>query len=71
LPKYFPGATDARYLRNANYTALGFSPLPKTEPLQHQDNEFMNENTFLKGILVYEKLLPRLTSVDPQFDTTN
>ncbi len=62
-PQIFAGATDARLLRKAGIQSYGFSPLLFTEQLGHQDNEFLNENTFLDGIKVYEKFIPRLTNV--------
>lgn len=61
-PQIFAGATDARLLRKSGVQAYGFSSLLKTEQLGHQDNEFLNENTFLEGIAVFEKLIPRLTN---------
>lgn len=61
-PQIFAGASDARHLRKAGIQAYGFSPLLFTEQLGHQDNEFLNENTFLNGITVYEKLIPKLAN---------
>lgn len=59
----FPAGTDIRYLREAGYSALGFSPMNNTPILLHDHNEFLNENVFLKGIDVYCELIPALASV--------
>ena len=59
----FPGATDIRYLRDIGIPALGFSPINNTPVLLHDNDEFLNEKTFLKGIKIYEALIPRLTFV--------
>ena len=59
----FPGATDIRYLRDVGIPALGFSPINNTPVLLHDNDEFLNEKTFLKGITIYEALIPRLASV--------
>ncbi len=36
-----------------------------TPILLHDHNEFLNERVFLRGISVYEQLLPKLASVPP------
>uniref|UniRef100_A0A8C1PAQ8 N-acyl-aliphatic-L-amino acid amidohydrolase n=1 Tax=Cyprinus carpio TaxID=7962 RepID=A0A8C1PAQ8_CYPCA len=45
--------------------AIGFSPMNLTPILLHDHNEYLNEQVFLRGIQVYERLLPALASVPP------
>ncbi|XP_077982510.1 aminoacylase-1-like [Glandiceps talaboti] len=59
----FPAATDSRYLRELGYSAIGFSPMNNTPILLHDHNEFLNENIYLKGITIYEKIIPALANV--------
>ncbi|XP_077862170.1 aminoacylase-1-like [Saccoglossus kowalevskii] len=59
----FPAATDSRFLRAVGYSAIGFSPMNKTPILLHDHNEFLNEEIFLKGITIYEKIIPALANV--------
>ena len=46
-----------------NIPALGFSPINNTPILLHDHNEFLNEETFLRGIGVYEDVITALASV--------
>ncbi|KAL3853625.1 hypothetical protein ACJMK2_017156 [Sinanodonta woodiana] len=62
-PEIFPAATDSRFLRDAGYTAVGFSPMNKTPILLHDHNEYLNENIFLKGIDIYCVIIPALADV--------
>lgn len=59
-----PGATDARFLRAKGIPALGFSPMNNTPILLHDNDEFVNEKIFLRGIEIYETVLQKLTSSD-------
>ncbi|KAI5093738.1 aminoacylase-1, partial [Silurus meridionalis] len=59
----FPAATDSRFIRAAGLPAIGFSPMNRTPILLHDHNEFVNESVFLRGIHVYEALIPALASV--------
>lgn len=56
----FPAGTDSRYLRQAGIPALGFSPMNKTEILLHEHNERLHQDTFLRGIDVYETIFKDL-----------
>lgn len=56
----FPAATDSRFLRQAGIPALGFSPMNKTEVLLHEHNEKLHQDTFLRGIEVYEAIFKDL-----------
>jgi len=58
----FPAATDSRFLRKAGYKCIGFSPMNRTPILLHDHNEFLNEAVFLRGIDVYEGLIPALAN---------
>lgn len=58
----FPAGTDSRYLRNAGYSAIGFSPIIHTPVLLHDHNEYLPQDVFLRGIEIYVKLIEDLTS---------
>uniref|UniRef100_A0A8C8LN63 N-acyl-L-amino-acid amidohydrolase n=1 Tax=Oncorhynchus tshawytscha TaxID=74940 RepID=A0A8C8LN63_ONCTS len=59
----FPAATDSRFIRAVGLPAIGFSPMNRTPILLHDHNEYLNEQVFLKGIQVYENLVPALANV--------
>ncbi|XP_050531858.1 aminoacylase-1-like isoform X2 [Daktulosphaira vitifoliae] len=59
----FPGATDSRYIREIGIPALGFSPINNTPILLHDNDEFLNENIFLRGIEIYYNIIKSLASV--------
>uniref|UniRef100_A0A671YEL4 N-acyl-aliphatic-L-amino acid amidohydrolase n=1 Tax=Sparus aurata TaxID=8175 RepID=A0A671YEL4_SPAAU len=59
----FPAATDSRFIRAVGIPAIGFSPMNRTPILLHDHNEFLNEQVFLKGISVFERLISALASV--------
>ncbi|XP_019736210.1 aminoacylase-1A isoform X1 [Hippocampus comes] len=59
----FPAATDSRFIRAVGIPAIGFSPMNHTPILLHDHNEYLNERVFLKGIDVYNKLIPALANV--------
>uniref|UniRef100_A0A8C4QQX1 N-acyl-aliphatic-L-amino acid amidohydrolase n=1 Tax=Eptatretus burgeri TaxID=7764 RepID=A0A8C4QQX1_EPTBU len=61
----FMGATDSRYLRQLGYPAIGFSPMNHTPILLHENDEFLNERVFLRGIDIYTAIIPALASVPP------
>uniref|UniRef100_A0A672KUQ8 N-acyl-aliphatic-L-amino acid amidohydrolase n=1 Tax=Sinocyclocheilus grahami TaxID=75366 RepID=A0A672KUQ8_SINGR len=61
----FPAATDSRFIREEGLPAIGFSPMNLTPILLHDHNEYLNEQVFLRGIQVYERLVPALASVPP------
>lgn len=61
----FPAATDSRFIRAVGLPAIGFSPMNSTPILLHDHNEFLNERVFVRGIQVYERLVPALASVPP------
>lgn len=58
----FSGATDSRFLREAGFPAIGFSPMKNTPVLLHDHNEFLNENVFLDGISVYTRIIPAIAN---------
>ena len=57
----FPAGTDSRFLRNAGYPAIGFSPIIHTPVLLHDHNEYLPKDVFLHGIEIYVKLIENLT----------
>uniref|UniRef100_A0A674PCR9 N-acyl-aliphatic-L-amino acid amidohydrolase n=1 Tax=Takifugu rubripes TaxID=31033 RepID=A0A674PCR9_TAKRU len=61
----FPAATDSRFIRAVGIPAVGFSPMNQTPILLHDHNEFLNEQVFLRGIGIYERLIAELASVPP------
>lgn len=61
----FPAATDSRFIREVGLPAIGFSPMNLTPILLHDHNEYLNEQVFLLGIQVYERLIPALAGVAP------
>ena len=42
--------------------ALGFSPINQTPILLHDHNEFLDESVFLRGIDIYEAIIPSLAN---------
>ncbi|KAK8731742.1 hypothetical protein OTU49_007451, partial [Cherax quadricarinatus] len=57
------GGTDIRYLRQVNIPALGFSPINRTPILLHDNNEFLNEKIFLRGIEIYKTIISALANM--------
>ncbi|KAH9503634.1 adenylate cyclase [Bulinus truncatus] len=62
-PEIFPGGTDSRHFRKAGVKMIGFSPMNNTPVLLHDNNEFLNEQVFLKGIEVYREVIPALANL--------
>ncbi|XP_030021926.2 aminoacylase-1 [Manduca sexta] len=62
-PQVFPGGTDSRYLRFIGIPALGFSPMSNTTPGLHEHDEHLSIETFLRGITIYESLIPAVANV--------
>lgn len=59
----FPAGTDGRYLREIELPVYGFSPMNNTPILLHDHNEFLNEKVFLRGIEIYQEIIPALANV--------
>lgn len=59
----FPAATDSRFFRLVNIPALGFSPLNNTPVLLHDHDEYIQADTFLTGIEIYKKIIPKIAGV--------
>ncbi|XP_055855884.1 aminoacylase-1-like [Episyrphus balteatus] len=57
-----PAGTDSRYLRELGIPALGFSPMQFTIPTLHAHDEYLKAETYLNGIEIYKKLVPRLAN---------
>ncbi|KAJ8716809.1 hypothetical protein PYW07_003436 [Mythimna separata] len=62
-PCIFPGGTDSRYLRELGIPALGFSPMTETVPGLHEHDERLRADVFLRGIGIYETIIPAVTNV--------
>ena len=56
----FAGGTDSRYIREVGIPALGFSPMNHTPVLLHDHDEFIRADTYLRGIEIYKKIIPKL-----------
>ncbi|XP_066970655.1 aminoacylase-1-like [Macrobrachium rosenbergii] len=61
----FPASTDSKYIRMLGIPALGFSPINNTPILLHDNNEFLNEKIFLRGIEIYATIIPALANLKP------
>ncbi|ODN00378.1 Aminoacylase-1A [Orchesella cincta] len=59
-PNVLSAATDGRYVRSMDIPVFGICPFPNTPNTAHQDNEFINEANFLKGIERYATLIQKL-----------
>ena len=46
-----------------NIPTLGFSAINNTPILLHDHNEYLNENTFLRGIDIYQDIIMALAAV--------
>ncbi|KAK9680375.1 Peptidase family M20/M25/M40 [Popillia japonica] len=62
--RIFPGGTDSRYVRDVGLPAFGFSPMNNTPVLLHDNDEYLNVNTFLKGIEIYYKLIKDIANLE-------
>jgi aminoacylase len=62
VPEIFPAGTDSRFLRMKGVSAFGFSPMSGSQIMLHEHNEYLERDTFLKGIAIYEALLPDLAN---------
>jgi aminoacylase len=67
-PQVFPAATDSRFLRALGIRALGFSPMRNCEVMLHENDEYIPENIFLEGILVYVGIIHGLASQTKEMD---
>uniref|UniRef100_A0A146M4Z9 N-acyl-aliphatic-L-amino acid amidohydrolase n=2 Tax=Lygus hesperus TaxID=30085 RepID=A0A146M4Z9_LYGHE len=59
----FCGGTDSRFLRQQGILALGLTPMKNTPVLLHDNNEYIPEDQFLKGIDLYVEMVKALTEV--------
>ncbi|XP_013136840.1 PREDICTED: aminoacylase-1-like [Papilio polytes] len=62
--------TNAGALRKYGIPILGFSPLPKTQFLDHGYDEFVDVRIFLSGIPLYIKCIQNLANI-PDKEVTN
>ncbi|XP_031625236.1 aminoacylase-1A-like [Contarinia nasturtii] len=61
-PGVFAASTDSKFIRKAHIPALGFSPLLNTPPKLHEHNEYINAETYLKGIEIYSKIIEKVAN---------
>eukprot|EP00466_Bigelowiella_natans_P003083 jgi/Bigna1/131097/aug1.13_g5805 len=66
VKEIFPAGTDGRYIRGAGIPVYGFSPIANTKIMLHEHNEFIGASEYLRGIVVYEKLIPSLANLEPK-----
>jgi len=69
-PEVFPAATDSRFFRQIGLPCFGFSPMNNTTILLHDHNESIHKDVFLRGIGIYEKLIPTLAN-QPAFEAAS
>uniref|UniRef100_A0A8D8B7T8 N-acyl-aliphatic-L-amino acid amidohydrolase n=2 Tax=Culex pipiens TaxID=7175 RepID=A0A8D8B7T8_CULPI len=62
-PQIMPGATDVRFIREQGIPAVGFSPMNNTPVLLHDHDEFLQADTYLKGIEIYRKIVVGVANV--------
>lgn len=62
-PCICPGATDIRFIRRVGIPAFGFMPINNTPLLLHDHDEFLEAETYLKGIKIYTKIIENLSSL--------
>ncbi|XP_058978384.1 aminoacylase-1 isoform X1 [Musca domestica] len=58
----FPGGTDSRHIRHVGIPSIGFSPMINTPVLLHDHDEFLKADTYLRGVEIYEKLIPAVVN---------
>ncbi|KAG8077083.1 hypothetical protein GUJ93_ZPchr0006g45786 [Zizania palustris] len=61
-PEILSSSVDSRFVRQLGIPALGFSPMTNTPILLHDNNEFLEDKVFLRGIKVYEHIIRALSS---------
>ncbi|CAK1585666.1 unnamed protein product [Parnassius mnemosyne] len=59
----FPGGTDSRFVRASGIRALGFTAARLTTPGLHEHDESLRAEQFLRGIQIYEEVLPAVANV--------
>nr|XP_039253274.1 aminoacylase-1-like [Styela clava] len=63
LQEIFCAFSDGRFLREAGYQVIGFSPMRNTTMVMYERDEYLNEKIFLEGIDVYCDLIPALANL--------
>uniref|UniRef100_A0A1I7VBY9 M20_dimer domain-containing protein n=1 Tax=Loa loa TaxID=7209 RepID=A0A1I7VBY9_LOALO len=63
ISEHLSGSTDSRFLRQKGIRSIGFSPINKTPILLHAHNEYITEECFLNGVIIYEKLIEKLANL--------
>ncbi|KAG4066360.1 hypothetical protein HA402_000584 [Bradysia odoriphaga] len=58
-----PGCTDARFIRQLNIPAFGFSPMRNTRRTLHDHDEFVYADGYLEGINIYRKIISNIANV--------
>jgi len=58
-----PGTTDARYIRQSNIPAFGFTPIRNTPLRLHDHNEFIFADGYLDGIKIYKNIITKIANV--------
>ncbi|XP_065088296.1 aminoacylase-1A-like [Ochlerotatus camptorhynchus] len=56
-PQIKAGASDIRHVRKLGIPAIGFSPINRTPVLLHDHNEYLQADTFLRGIDIYKNII--------------
>ncbi|XP_026470150.1 aminoacylase-1-like isoform X1 [Ctenocephalides felis] len=63
-PQVFPAATDSRYIREIGLPAFGFSPMNNTPVLLHDHDEYLDTETFLRGITIFKKIIQNVSNAE-------
>lgn len=64
VPLICPGITDGRFVRSKGIPVIGFSPMNNTPMLLHNNDEYLDQHIFLKGIDIFEKIIKDLASLE-------
>ncbi|KPJ21028.1 Aminoacylase-1 [Papilio machaon] len=59
----FPGGTDSRFIRATGTPALGLTPAHLTPSSLHEHDENLPVVQFLRGIEIYEEILPAVANI--------
>ncbi|KAG2379170.1 hypothetical protein C9374_007808 [Naegleria lovaniensis] len=59
-----PAGTDARYPRSKGVNVLGYSYMPRTKVLLHDNDEYIDESVYVESVVNYMHIFERLLTKD-------
>ncbi|KNC79925.1 hypothetical protein SARC_07696 [Sphaeroforma arctica JP610] len=59
-PGIFPAGTDARFLRSKGIPTIGFSPINNTIAAPPEQDEYIDEQIYLRGVTAFEHIFAAL-----------